>query len=70
MSKERKDEGLYHDWKQEKKGEEKGINLRMIEEIKVTKFANVRGEEEKGKYIMSKFLIWVTMVNRINDLLK
>lgn len=45
MSKERKDEGLYPDWKQEKKGEYKGINLRMIEEVKVTKFANVRGEE-------------------------
>lgn len=31
--------------KQEKKGEDKGINLRMIGEVKASKFANVRDEE-------------------------
>lgn len=44
MSKERKDEGLYHDWKQEKKGGQ-GHKFENDWVKLAPKFANVRDEE-------------------------
>lgn len=46
ICKERADERSHHDSGQERKDRE-GINLRMVEKIKVEKLDNVSGDEDK-----------------------